>query len=275
MKTLRLIIAAALVLNLAACNVVELDDSQGGPPINNDDDNGGSGEDDNTGFFSLSFQDTWTYDVTQDEDTQEDTLNIIQVFLDGTADLQSPDPAVGIMTLVFDRGTLQEDDNDALIYNGVVDFQLTEDASLTLDLSNAIVYDPTQALDTVIYTDTQTVTQEIEGLPITFDVTITSTQLENDLANLEAGGMVFEEVIRSNLTIEASGSITVAGVAIELLQPQVIYDITNEYAMNVGLVNSVTNFQYTLEDVGVELPFPSEVSSVITQVISNFDVAED
>ena len=229
-------------------------------------------------YYSLTPGDNWTYDVFIDGNfSSEDVVTVVDpVIVDGLefTDFEAAVPNTGFMTNVLANGLVQEN-NSVLTYSGVLEFPLDDTNVITIDVDNAIVYDPSQESGTVLSEISQSMDQDVMGFLLTIDTVITTQQLDNDQTDVTVGDFVFDNVIKSNLTVNATITTTVAGIPFTILEPQDVYNVTNHYAQNVGLVASWVDFQYELEDLGFELPFPESLATATDQVLTAFDVSAD
>jgi len=99
--------------------------------------------------------------------------------------------------------------------------------------------------------------QNVMGFQLTINTIITTQQLDNDQTDVIVDDFVFENVIKSNLIVNAEITTTLAGIPVTIMAPQDVYNVTNHYAQDIGLVASWVDFQYELEDLG---SFPTILS---------------
>jgi len=226
-------------------------------------------------YFGLAPGDTWTYDIFIDGDfSSEDVLTVVApVIVEGVefSDFEASTGTTGFMTNVLANGLVIEE-SGVLTYSGVLEFPLDDTNVITIEVNNAIVYDPSQETGTVLSEINQSMEQNVMGFQLTINTTITTRQLDNDQIDVTVEDFVFENVIKSNLTVNAEITTTLAGIPVTILAPQNIYNVTNHYAQDIGLVASWVDFQYELEDLGFDLPFPDSLVSTTDQVLSSFDV---
>ena len=232
-------------------------------------------------YYSLTTGDNWQYDVTTDDmDTTQDNLEVIGLTeINGTnfTDFESNVDSAGFITNLIAAGGLVESEG-TLRYSGEVTIPLDETNNISLLIPEIKLYDQSiTTAGTQVDQITQTITQEIEGIPVTIDAFVTSTS-GNTIENSSINGVTFPRVLTATLTINATISASILGVQVTLLESQDVIITTNTYAQNIGLVNSDLDFQYEFEDLssfGVTLPFPESASSFTNQVITTYDVAGD
>ncbi len=238
----------------------------------NDQEQGAEG---NNSFFSLVPGDNWTYDIMiNGEFESEDIITVVDpVVIDGESfsDFETSAGSTGFMSQVLANGLAQEV-GSSFVYSGALEFPLDDMTSIMIEINDAVVYDSAQASGTVLSEINQTMEQTIMGFPLTIETTLITTQLDNDQTDVTIGAFVFPNVIKANITVDAEITVAIAGIPFTLLEPQQIYSVTNHYAQDVGMVASWVHFQYELEDLGVDLPFPLTLESTTDQVLTAFDV---
>jgi len=226
-------------------------------------------------YFGLTPGDTWTYNVFIDDSfSSEDILTVVDpVITDGIefSDFEASVGNTGFMTNVISNGLVIEE-SGVLTYSGVLEFPLDDTNVITIEVNDAIVYDPSQGTGTVLSEISQSMEQNVMGFQLTINTIITTQQLDNDQTDVIVEDFVFENVIKSNLIVNAEITTTLAGIPVTIMAPQDVYNVTNHYAQDIGLVASWVDFQYELEDLGVDLPFPQSLVSTTDQVLSAFDV---
>lgn len=232
-------------------------------------------------YYSLTTGDNWQYDVTLDENepTQDELEVTGPVTINGEVytDLEASVESTGFMTNLFANGALAEA-NGILRYTGEVTVPLDAQNEVTLEIPVIKLYDEAvQIAGNPVDQVTQTITQEIDGVPVTIDAVISTTS-GSTVENLVVNDILFPRVIKATFTVNATITATILGVDIAILPAQDVIIANNTYAENVGLVNSDLNFQYEFIDLtpfGVELPFPQSTENFINQIITTYEVAAD
>ncbi len=236
--------------------------------------------DEDYSYYSLSTGDSWIYDVTVDNlDTQEDFLAILSTTTNGGAtfaQFEGADTNIGFMSTLLGNGALSES-NDILRYTGALVVTLDGENEISLDIPLLALYDENATIGDQVDELRQTVTQEIDGVPVTVDATITTEYL-GIAENFAVNGFVFNRALSARFTVNVTITATVLGVPVTLLTPQDVIIATNAYAENVGLVDSTLNFDYEFVDLsgfGIVLPFPETSSNIIVQQVTSYEVAAD
>ncbi len=232
-------------------------------------------------YFSLFQDDIWEYDVTVDEmESTPETLEVIgTTTIDGAlySDLEASAESASFMNILFAAGALTEVDGK-LLYTGEVAFPLDEENEILLDVPLFTIYDSAiESADILVDQFTQTITQEIENIPVTVTAIVSSTSgviLNNQTLN----GLTFESTLSSTIEINVSITADILGIPVAVLPSQNVFVISNIYGENVGLVQSNVTFEYEFIDVtpfGIELPFPQTASATTDQLITAFEVTGD
>ncbi|RMB60507.1 hypothetical protein EAX61_06710 [Dokdonia sinensis] len=266
---LLLLIFSLAIFTFASCN--DSEDSDDVMEMGTDDDQGDDENEESTkSYFSTTQGNRWVYDVSVDQmPATRDTLIVVApVNQDGTqfTDLEASETSTGFMTGLLSNGLITED-NARLTYTGSITVPVDPTNPFTIDIPASVVYDESQIAGTVLSVNEQTITQDLNGFPITIDVTAETRQL-GVVQNYTVGTMTFDSVIQSELAVSATISTVVVGIPVTVLVPQEVLVATNTYAEDIGLVDSTVSFQYEFIDLtpfGITFPFPPTASNVTTQ----------
>lgn len=256
-----------LIFSLSIFTYTSCNDSDDMTGMGSDDDQGG---DDVRSYFSTTEGNGWIYDVSVDQmPATKDTLTVTtHVNQGGTqfADFEASTTSTGFMTGLLSNGLITED-NARLTYTGALSIPVDPMNPIIIDIPATVVYDASITSGTVLGVNEQTITQDLNGFPLTIEVTAISRQL-GLVENYMVGTMTFDNAIQSELAISATISTVVVGIPVTVLVPQEVLVATNTYAEDIGLVDSTVNFQYEFIDLtpfGIMLPFPPAASNVTTQ----------
>ena len=260
--------------------------------VNNDDT--GSGDPAIEGnYFPSTIGNYWKYDVsttdnnTNDNVISQDSLYVIAetastLMLDVNDGLPANGPIIGLLS----SGTLTKSDT-TLSLDGVLELpaEISDLINFDIVLNNFVLYDTEASNNTQLASNSNTITQDFNGFPLTITYQLTSTLLGFD-ESLSLNGTTYSNVVSSNIKLNLSVSTTIIVVGVEfplaILVPQDILVSTNYYAEGIGLIqaDSNTNYQISataitaLEAVGITLPIPASGSTTIDQVIADYFVAE-
>lgn len=227
-------------------------------------------------YFSLFVGDTWRYNVSVDAmPATKDTLTVLndQNAPIGFAKLEASPTSTGFMTGLLGNGFIQELDNK-LVYQGFLDLPVDPDNPIQIDIAEAIVYDLQMPSGAILSVIEQTITQDLNGVPITIDVVATTIQ-RNIITNYTVSGQTFEKAVQSSLLVTATISAEILGFPVTLLNTQEVFVAENTFGLNVGLVASTATLDYEFVDVspfGITLPFPTSATSVSLQEIDSYVV---
>ncbi|MFT5750632.1 MAG: CheY-like chemotaxis protein [Dokdonia sp.] len=227
-------------------------------------------------YFSLFVGDTWRYNVSVDAmPATQDTLTVLndQNAPIGFAKLEASPTSTGFMTGLLGNGFIQELDNK-LVYQGFLDLPVDPDNPIQIDVAEAIVYDLQMPSGSTLSVIEQTITQDLNGIPITIDVVATTIQ-RNIITNYTVSGQTFEKAVQSSLVVTATISAEILGFPVTLLNTQEVFVAENTFGLNVGLVASTATLDYEFVDLspfGITLPFPPSATSVSIQEIDSYVV---
>jgi len=230
-------------------------------------------------YFSLFVGDTWRYNVAVDAmPATKDTLTVVndQNTPIGFAKLEASPTSTGFMTGLFGNGFI-ENQNTKLVYQGSLELPVDPDNPIQINIAEAIVYDIELPSGTILSTIEQTVTQDVNGFPLTIDIVATTHQL-GLLENYVVNGQTFEKALQSALVVTATISTEILGIPITLLNPQEVLVVENTFGINVGLVASTSTLDYEFVDLtpfGITLPFPPSATTVSVQEIDSYELTSD
>ncbi len=235
-------------------------------------------------YFPTSLDRYWNYDVemnssettepilSTDELTVE-TINNNSFMLSTNNNL----PANGTMNGILVSGTLTNLES-TLSLNGTLDLpaELSELIDFDITLNNAILYDTTAESNTLLFTLSDEITQDIEGFPVTINYEVKSKSL-NFYNTITLNNEAYTNVIESEISLNlgASTTIAVGGIPINvnILVPQDLLVITSYYAKNIGLVHAESQFNYEINPIileQIDLDIPASASATNIQVLTSY-----
>lgn len=240
-------------------------------------------------YFPTNLDSFWNYDVeasssaatdvmfSTDELTVE-SINSNDFKLSANAGL----PANGTMSGILVSGTLTSSDT-SLTLNGTLDLpaELSDLIAFEIALNNAVLYNVNASSDTILYSVSDQITQDVQGFPVTVDYEVHSKSL-GFYNTITLNDEAFTNVVASKLVLNmgVSTSVTVAGILVNvpILASQDLLVITSYYAENVGLVRAESNFNYeisatalaTLANLGIDLGIPASGSASNVQELTTY-----
>lgn len=265
---------------------------------NDDDTNSDTTSDGEISNDSVSFpsiiNDYWKYDVpTINNDTNntivtQDSLYVTtqsaSTFLLGVNNgLPANGPIIGLLS----SGELTSSET-TLSLDGTLEFpaEINDLIDFDIALTNFVLYDTEANSNTELASNSNTITQDFNGFPLTINYELTSTALGFD-ESLSLNGTLYSNVVSSKMVLNLSVSTVVEVIpgipfTLNILDSQDILVSTNYYADAIGLVqaNSNTSYQISataitaLEGFGITLPIPASGSTTINQIIVEYNVAE-
>ena len=261
-----------------------------------------SSDDDRTSFiegitsevlvFPLASGNSWTYRVgITDNNTREIIINTETVSISestqendeiiGTTD--DSDNIEGFMTQLFTNAELRFE-NERLVVNGRVPLSIPGFEDFSIEFPEVALYDNTLTPSNNFLTrDIGGDTREINGNTIRFSYVIQTLNgpnfesFEFNLIDAFGFGNFIESTIDIGLSvsleIEENGEV----VLIPIIPFDHVFQIRNVYAANLGLVESVVEFNYNVNDIeqfNLELPLEpnSSFSSTTLQELQSFNL---
>lgn len=238
-------------------------------------------------YYPLVVENNWNFENTFSSPGLEDMLSYENLSISeminanglDAYELETDNPEnSGPVTLALSQGILMKN-NSSLIYTGTLGFSLDEftalDLDLDLDLENLIIYDYSSVFGAELYTDTGSIEQSVEGIPIIINYTV-SSEMGDSFDNFSVNSEVYEDVISSqlvaNLQVETIPNPQLP-FPITILQSQDAVVITNYFANNIGLIQSETDTNFEFEELPIP-GFPLEDLDIYTlQLLVDFTVS--
>lgn len=244
-------------------------------------------------YFPSTENDFWNYEVSNTDNTTSETItsNDSLYVVSETAntfmlDVNEGMPANGTMNGFLSSGSLTRT-NTALILNGTLELP-EEIASLfnfDITLNDFILFDASAVTNTELSANTNTISQDFNGLPITITYVLSTKALGNS-ENITLNDTLYNKVTASQLTLNISVSTIVSfggfPITVAILDPQDILVSTNYFADTIGLVQATSQSNYQISDTaiaaleaaGQTLAIPTSGSSTNIQNLNIFFVAE-
>lgn len=244
-------------------------------------------------YFPSTENDFWNYEVSNTDNTTSETItsNDSLYVVSETAntfmlDVNEGMPANGTMNGFLSSGILTRT-NTALILNGTLELP-EEIASLfnfDITLNDFILFDASAGTNTELSANTNTISQDFNGLPITITYVLSTKALGNS-ENITLNDTLYNKVTASQLTLNISVSTIVSfggfPITVAILDPQDILVSTNYFADTIGLVQATSQSNYQISDTaiaaleaaGQTLAIPTSGSSTNIQNLNTFFVAE-
>lgn len=244
-------------------------------------------------YFPSTENDFWNYEVSNTDNTTSETItsNDSLYVVSETAntfmlDVNEGMPANGTMNGFLSSGSLTRT-NTALILNGTLELP-EEIASLfnfDITLNDFILFDASAGTNTELSANTNTISQDFNGLPIAITYVLSTKALGNS-ENITLNDTLYNKVTASQLTLNISVSTIVSfggfPITVAILDPQDILVSTNYFADTIGLVQATSQSNYQISDTaiaaleaaGQTLAIPTSGSSTNIQNLNTFFVAE-
>ena len=235
-------------------------------------------------LLPLKINNSWTYDVSQNDGTNT-TTNEDVITVEGTTtintksyhDMKMSNGSLGSMSAMLDRNYFRT--NTGVYYmQGNFELPLSQlgGTDISIELNDVELINQSKASGTILSTLPGTLSQTIQGIPLSINYTLKTIQKDN-LATHNVKGTPYNNVVQANIVVTASVSATIQGININLISNQDIYIIQNYYADGIGLIDSDATFKYDLNDIpipGFTLPIPDSRTVTTAQDIKTYTVVD-
>ena len=244
-------------------------------------------------FMPLTVGSFWTY-TTEGTNPQTgallqgtDSLYVASEELIGAhtyTNLDASTGSTGFMTSLFSENHIRTQ-NEKLYLQGTYDLDLSTlgGSAHQIAIDDAILYDPNAMIDTVLYTNSGSITDPVsaggQDVELIINYTIKSIQKER-YESFDVAGQVFVDVLKSHLIISAKIDAVVEIVpgfpsTINVAPLQDINTVENYYADGIGLVQSNNDFSIQFNaTVAAQLGIPEVIEGPTNQKIASFLIAE-
>jgi len=244
-------------------------------------------------YFPTSLNSYWIYDVAN----TNNNLNELSITNDSlyinsqnanafTLGINDGLPPNGILSGFLSSGNLTRT-NETLILDGILELpaEISNVIDFEIALNNHVLYDISAPINSELSTNGDTITQEFNGFPITINYELLSKSL-GTLESITANGLVYNDIIGSELVLNVSASTTIdfAGIPINIsiLEPQDVLVSTYYFANAIGMVKSTSEINYQISDAAVtaietagqNLPIPTSGSFTSDENLNRFLIVD-
>ena len=225
-------------------------------------------------YFPLVIGNFWDYENVfmpsgQDDFVSNETLSVVGSS-NGNFDLDTDNLMdAGPVTSALSQGILRKS-GDQLIFTGSLGFVVEGFPALDIALDNAPIYDLNAPENTVMYSDSGSFQETIEGVPVTFTYEI-KTVMDDMLSAYTVNGTSYNDVIKSKiiLTLKISAELF---FEVTILPEQEVVDIENYFAKDIGMIYSDTDVDFDFIELS-QSPIPLEDIEIdITQSLESYNV---
>lgn len=175
------------------------------------------------------------------------------------------------------RGNSVREVNGKLLLTGGAGVNVGNALPVDLALTDFVVFDKNAATDQQLSSVSGTITQELQGFPLTINYTLKSTAGVDAPIYIAPDNTEYTNVKAVKTVLNLTITTTFAGFPITILPSQDVVNSMQYYADGIGMVYANTNVTYQLADLSllqIELPFPSSGSQNIQEILDNHFVAQ-
>ncbi|WP_203295775.1 hypothetical protein [Luteirhabdus pelagi] len=246
-----------------------------------DDSSDDSSQPNETDYFPLTANSYWTYNNTNEQGATRDSL-----YVDGVSqqngntytDLGARLPITGFTTNILANNLVRKENGKVFIL-GELSIPI-EGVPFAIPLNDVIVVDSEASAGTQLSFLEDAIEQTIMDVPLSIEYSAETVQ-ENDLESYTVSGNSYSDVEVATLTVTlaVTAQVEVGGISIPfpVLAEQEVFTVTHYFAADIGLIYAESATDYQLEDLsglGIEFPFPTEVSTTATQSLDTYVIGE-
>lgn len=235
----------------------------------------------NSGAFSLPLSDgnSWVYNVagTGITGTPQDNLYVEgNVTINGTVykKMKTQATPIGFFSGTLNNNAVRYDDTKLFLTG---DFSFLQNQGLpitsTISLSDFIVFNKDASSGTQLDSQTGTLTETINSIPITLNYELTTTAGET-LATKTVNGVTYNNVRVVTIALSGEGTVVYSGITLPALAQQNLMTSNLYFVEGIGVINATTTYQYQLNaTVAGFLPnIPASNTSNLEEELDSYNV---
>ena len=247
-------------------------------------------EDPNTvagNYFPLTISDYWNYDVIDINNATSETINstdnlYVASETAGTYDLDVNNGLIanGAMNSYLSNVSLERTETK-LISNGALELpaEISDLIDFDINIDNIILYDTEANNNVELSSNSNSVQQDFNGVPVTINYTLSSKSIDFS-EEMMINGTNYNNVITTKLILNLNVIATLSIINIDIIEPDNVLVITNYFSKDIGLVKAEANTSYqisptaisALEFAGYEINVPTSGSSTNIQNLTTYSV---
>ena len=242
-------------------------------------------------YFPLTVSDYWNYDVENTNNTTSETTM-------STDNLYVISETAGVYDLDVNNGLIANGTMDSylsnvslarnettLISNGALELpaEISDLIDFEININNIVLYDTEANNDVELSSNSSSVQQDFNGVPVTISYTLFSKSVDFS-EEMMINGSNYDNVLTTKLVLNlnVAATLSVQGIPfnINIIEPQNVLVITNYFSKNIGLIKAEANTSYTisptaisaLELAGFEINVPTSGSTTNIQNLTTYSV---
>jgi hypothetical protein len=235
----------------------------------------------NADFFPLTTGNSWTYEVIG-QTSSFDNLSVgAEIIIQNKTykKIEVTEFPAGFYATFLNQNGLRKE-NGKLLFAGNLNLNLGIDLPLSIALSNFVLVDAQADNTNELSSQSNSISQDFNGFPITIDYTIKSTALESLPSFTTSQNETYSNVKKVNfaLNIKVVTVQTIPGtsitIPITLLNNQDVILATHYYAENIGMVygNTVTSYTLAIDPSEFDLDIPQSGSQTQEEFLDSYNL---
>lgn len=176
----------------------------------------------------------------------------------------------------FFSGTLKDNglriDGNKMRITGSVDFSAGLPTSLAFSVSEFIILKENASAGEQLSTTNGTITQDYDGIPLTFTYTLKSVA-DGSQSSLTSNGNSYSDITKTKVILNLKITATFSGITFTVMPAQDVLVSTQYYSKNIGMVYNLTNITYALNsNLPVTLPIPQSGSQTQEEFLDTYNL---
>lgn len=238
-----------------------------------------------TVYLPMNLGDYWVYDIISEQMTNEDSIfvaseNVINSNTYKT--FGTRDPFYGFYASAMKNNSIRKDGSKLLLSGALNSAALGDFLDIPISLTDFVFFNEDAAENQVLDTETGSVNQTIQDLPITITYTLKSTSMGNLTTFAAPNGETYNNVQKIKVSLELKVDTMIAGIPIpiSILATQEVVSSTLYLAQNIGVVHTNTQYQYELNQSffnnplipAPDLGVPTSASFTVTENLTSYNL---
>ena len=240
----------------------------------NDDNTATSPATGDTSYLPLTRGSYWVYDVPGTIENGRDSLYVANDTIIGAntyKKFKTKDTPFGFYSSALGNNGVKKD-GDKIVVTGSTTLSISEAVPFTIGVSDLVIFKESATNNEVLSNVTGSVTQNYNGFPVIVNYTLTTTA-KQDVASLVVNNQTYTNLKTVETTIYVALSTTLGGVTFPVVGNQKIVTSTQYYVQNIGVVKTVTDFQYQVpQEIATQFGIPASSAQHQEELLVGYNI---
>jgi hypothetical protein len=232
-------------------------------------------------YFPLTTTNSWNYEV-EGETIETDVLLVGNdiIINDLTyKQMNTANTPFGLYSTFLNNNGLRKVNNKVML-TGAISFDLGLATPFEFALNDFVLLKENAGTNETLSSNSGTISQELEGIPLTVDYTIKTVGLESLPTLTSSRGVTYEDVkkVKFTISLKVVASISTPGIPIPLnltiLNTQEVVSAHHYYAKNIGMVyaENIISYNLAIDPNEFDLPIPQSATQTQKEFLTTFVV---